>query len=78
MLGGFKHEPEFHIPRHLRTLARTRNRWSGVYALCTRRADQRFDGGGGSVWFHDLVDSMSQDIVDTCSGGVHGSCPLCR
>ena len=21
---------------------------------------------------------MSQDIVDTCSGGVHGPCPLCR
>jgi len=32
----------------------------------------------GSVRFHDLVDTMSQDIVDTCSGGVHGSCPLCR
>ena len=36
------------------------------------------DGGDDGVWFHDLVDSMSQDIVDTCSGGVHGSCPLCR
>ena len=30
------------------------------------------------VRIHDLVDTMSQDIVDTCSGGVHGSCPLCR
>jgi hypothetical protein len=30
------------------TSARTRKRWSGACALCTRRADQRFDGGGGS------------------------------
>ena len=35
-------------------------------------------GAPGSVRFHDLVDTMSQDIVDTCSGGVHGSCPLRR
>src|ERR1700687_4972276 len=31
----------------------------------------------GSVWFHHIVDTMSQDIVDTCSGGVHGPCSLC-
>ena len=30
------------------TSARTRNRRSGAHALCTRRADQRFNGGGGS------------------------------
>ncbi len=34
--------------------------------------------GEGGVRFHDLMDTMYQDIVDTCSGGVHGPCPLCR
>jgi hypothetical protein len=33
--------------------------------------------GEGGVWFHDIVDTMSQDIVDTCSGGVHGSGSIC-
>jgi hypothetical protein len=27
----------------------TRKRWSGARALCTRRADQRFNGGGGWI-----------------------------
>ena len=38
----------------------------------------RNSSGEGGVRFHDLVDTMSQDIVDTCSGGVHGPCSLCR
>jgi hypothetical protein len=35
-------------------------------------------GGGDGVRFHQIVDTMSQDIADTCSDGVHGSCSLCR
>ena len=38
----------------------------------------RFSARGGVV-FHEIVDGMSQDIVDTSpTGGFHGSCPLSR
>ena len=33
--------------RQSHPLARTRRPWSGARALCTRGADQRFNGGGG-------------------------------
>ena len=34
---------------NLRHFRATRKRWSGACALCTRRANQRFDGGGDDV-----------------------------
>ena len=56
------------------------NSFVGLRCLETSVSDvsRHHNGGPCGVRFHDLVDTMSQDIVDTCSGGVHGSCPLRR